>query len=74
MNALDVRSDRDKWVITIDKSLSTLEYFYGMLRRLKRQHPSQSKEINRKFAPIAEELNDRWWEENGDTYLQDIQR
>ncbi len=63
MEAVEVTSLKDRFVISLDKSVVSKEYLLNLLERLQLENLSKKANFDEKVLEISEEIKRDWWEE-----------
>lgn len=69
MEAMEIKSTKDRMIISIDKSSVDSDYIIELMERLKVEAIAKKVNFNRDILKIADEIKKKWWEENKNKFL-----
>ena len=64
MEAITIESEKDRYVISIDKQAIDKEYVYDLLKSLHTEQLAQKMNIDDSILEIGEQIKLDWWEQN----------
>jgi hypothetical protein len=70
VNAIAVKSSKDKIVITFDKTELNVEILLKFLDRLEIEEKAKKIDFSTDILKIAEEIKSKWWQENKKKFLK----
>jgi hypothetical protein len=70
MNAIAVKSSKDKIVVTFDKTESNVEILLKFLDRLEIEEKAKKIDFSKDILRIAEEIKSKWWQANKKRFLK----
>lgn len=69
MNAIEVQTSPDRYIISIDKSLMDKDILFSFLERLKLEELARKVNFDESILEIGEEINVNWWENNKSRFI-----
>ncbi len=70
MEALEIKSTKDRMIISIDKSSIDSDYIIELMERLKVETLAKKVDFNKGILKLADEIKKKWWKENKDEFLE----
>ena len=64
MNAIEVQTNSDRYIISIDKSLMDKDILFSFLERLKLEQLARKVNFDESILEIGDEINNNWWKNN----------
>lgn len=74
MDNLIIENEGDQIVLKLNKKGFDENYLISMVKRLQLESLAQKADFDSSILNIAEEINQDWWDENGEKFLKDIKR
>ena len=69
MNAIEVQTSLDRYIISIDKSLMDKDILFSFLERLKLEELARKVNFDESILEIGEEINVNWWKNNKSRFI-----
>ncbi|HAK88870.1 MAG: hypothetical protein A2X55_11625 [Nitrospirae bacterium GWB2_47_37] len=69
MEALEIKSTKDRMIISIDKSSIDSDYIIELMDRLKTETLAKKVDFSKGILKLADEIKKKWWKENKDEFL-----
>ena len=69
MNAIEVQTSLDRYIISIDKSLMDKDILFSFLERLKLEELARKVNFDESILEIGEEINVNWWKKNKSRFI-----
>ncbi|MBL8205688.1 MAG: hypothetical protein JNM09_15745 [Blastocatellia bacterium] len=70
MQAINVETTADRFLISIDKNLMTKEMLLRLLNQLRLESLAQRVDFDESVEDLGEEIKDSWWQQNKARLLQ----
>ena len=70
MQAINVETTADRFLISIDKNLVTKEMLLKLLNQLRLESLAQRVDFDESIEALGEEVKDSWWQQNKERLLQ----
>jgi len=74
MKALEIKSTRDRMIISIDKASIDSDYIIELMERLKVETLAKKVDFNKGILKLADEIKKKWWKENKKEFLMGAAR
>jgi hypothetical protein len=69
MEAVEIKSTKNRMVISIDKSSVDSDYIVELTERLRTETLAKRIDFDKKILKLAGEIKKKWWKENKDEFL-----
>lgn len=69
MRALEIKSTKDRMIISIDKSSIDSDYIVELMERLEVETLSKKIDFDKGILKLADEIKKKWWKQNKDKFL-----
>ena len=70
MEAIELKSYKNKYLISLDKSYFNKEILYNLLERLRIEYLAKKINFNKSIEDLGEEIKEEWWKKNKDKFLR----
>ncbi len=70
MEAIELKSYKNKYLISLDKSYFDKEIIYNLLERLRIEYLAKKISFNKSIEDLGEEIKEEWWKKNKDKFLR----
>ena len=70
MQAINVETTADRFLISIDKNLYTKEMLFRVLKQFQLESLAQQVDFDETIEELGEEIKDSWWQQNKERLLQ----
>ena len=70
MEAIELKSYKNKYLISLDKSYFDKEIIYNLLERLRIEYLAKKISFNKSIEDLGEEIKEEWWKKNKDKFLK----
>ena len=70
MEAIELKSYKNKYLISLDKSYFDKEILYNLLERLRIEYLAKKISFNKSIEDLGEEIKEEWWKKNKDKFLK----
>jgi hypothetical protein len=74
MDNLVIENIGDQMVLKLNKKGFDENYLISLVKRLQLESLAQKSGFNSTILSLAEQINQDWWNENGETFLKDIKK
>jgi hypothetical protein len=74
MNSLSIQTQGREMVIRLDRESFSDNYLLSLIRRLRLEELSQKADFDAKILEIADEIDQQWWDNNGEDFLNEVKR
>jgi hypothetical protein len=70
MQAINVETTADRFLISIDKNIVTKEMLLKLLNQLRLESLAQRVDLDESIEDLGEEIKASWWQQNKERLLQ----
>jgi len=70
MKNLTIQNKGNQMILKINKKGFDKNYLISLIKRLQVEELSQKADIDKNVITVAEEINQTWWNENGENFLK----
>ena len=74
MKNLIIENKGNQMILTINKKGFDENYLISLLKRLQVEELAQKSEFNEDILNVAEQINQDWWDKNGEEFLNRIKK
>ncbi|MDP2337590.1 MAG: hypothetical protein Q8N05_14320 [Bacteroidota bacterium] len=74
MDNLIIENKGDQMVLKLNKKGFDENYLISLIKRLQVESLAQKSGFNSSILSIAEQINQDWWDENGEKFLKDTKK
>jgi len=74
MENLVIENKGNQMILKLNKKGFDENYLIALVKRLQMESLSQKSGFNSSILSIAEQINQDWWNENGERFLKDIKK
>jgi len=74
MKNLVIENKGNQVILKINKKGFDENYLISLLKRLQFEELSQKSDYNSNILSIAEQINQEWWDKNGDNFLKGVKK
>lgn len=74
MKNLVIENKGNQIILKINKKGFDENYLISLLNRLQLEELAQKSEFNSDILSIAEQINQEWWDKNGDQFLKGVKK
>jgi len=74
MDNLVIENKGDQMVLKLNKKGFDENYLIALVNRLQIESLAQKSGFNSSILNISEEINQDWWNENGEEFLKEVKR
>lgn len=74
MDNLIIENKGDQMVLKLNKKGFDENYLISLIKRLQLESLAQKSGFNSSILSIAEQINQDWWDENGEKFLKDTKK
>ena len=74
MKNLIIENEGNQMILKINKNGFDENYLISLLKRLQVEELAQKSDYNSDVLSIAEEINQEWWDKNGEDFLKGVKR
>jgi hypothetical protein len=74
MENFEIENKGDQIILKLNKKGFDENYLISLVKRLQIESLAQKSGFNTKILSIAEQINQDWWNENGETFLRDVKK
>ncbi|WP_194972802.1 hypothetical protein [Aquiflexum lacus] len=72
MENLQIESTTSQIILKLNKKGFTEQFLDSLIKRLKIEDLAQKSALDDKILKIADEINQDWWDKNGEEFLKNI--
>ena len=69
-----IENKGDQMILKLNKKGFDENYLIALVKRLQMESLAQKSDYSNSIMNIAEEINQKWWNENGEEFLKDIKK
>ena len=69
MRAIEFNSNKDRFLISIDKSYIDEKVLYGLLDNIRLELLAKKVNFNKSIEDLSEEIKENWWKKNKKNFL-----
>jgi len=70
MKAIQIKSNKDKFLITLDKSYFDKETLYNFLDKLRIEYLAKRIDFDESIEDLGDEIKNDWWKRNKKKFLK----
>lgn len=74
MENLIIETNGDQMILKLNKKGFDSNYLISLVNRLQIENLAQKSGFNSGILSIAEQINQEWWNQNGDNFLKDVKK
>ena len=74
MKNLIIENEGNQMILKINKKGFDENYLFSLLKRLQLEELSQKSDYNSDILSIAEQINQDWWDKNGEDFLKGVKK
>lgn len=74
MTKSSIQYQGDELVIRLNREDFSASYLLSLIRRLQTEELAQQAGFDEKVLEIAEEIDQKWWDEHGEEFLKDVEK
>lgn len=74
MDNLVIENKGDQMVLKLNKKGFDDNYLISLVKRLQLESLAQKSGFNSSILSIAEQINQDWWDENGEKFLMEVKK
>jgi len=74
MENLIIENKGDQMILKLNKKGFDENYLISLVKRLQMESLAQKSGFNSSIMSVAEQINQEWWNENGEKFLADIKK
>ena len=74
MENLIIENKGDQMILKLNKKGFDENYLISLVKRLQMESLAQKSGFNSSIMSVAEQINQDWWNENGDKFLTDVKK
>ncbi len=74
MENLIIENKGDEMILKLNKKGFDENYLISLVKRLQMESLSKKSGFNSSIMSVAEQINQDWWNENGDKFLTDVKK
>ena len=72
MDNLIIENKGDQMILTLNKKAFDKNYLISLIKRLRLESFAQKANFDSSILNIAGQINQDWWDDNGEKFLNDI--
>ena len=69
-----IENKGDQMILKLNKKGFDVNYLIALVKRLQMESLAQKSGYSSSILNIAEEINQKWWDENGDGFLKGVKK
>jgi hypothetical protein len=74
MKNLVIENKGDQVILKINRKGFDENYLISLLKRLQIEELAQKSEFSADILDIAEQINEEWWDKNGENFLRGVKK
>lgn len=74
MKNLVIENKGSQMILKINRKGFNEDYLISLLKRLQVEELAQQSDYNVDILNIAEQINQEWWDRNGENFLKDVRK
>lgn len=74
MENLVIENKKNQLILKLNKKGFNEEYLISLVKRLQVEELAQKSKFNSDILSIAEQINQEWWNNNKDNFLNDVKK
>ncbi len=74
MENLIIENNGDQMILRLNKKGFDENYLISLVKRLQMESLAQKSGFNSEILSVAEQINQDWWNENGEAFLKDVKK
>ena len=74
MKNLEIENKGGQMILKLNKEAFDQSYLISLVNRLQVEELAQKSEFNPDILNIAEQINQDWWESNGEQFLKEVRK
>lgn len=74
MDNLVIENKGDQMVLKLNKKGFDDNYLISLVKRLQLESLAQKSGFNSSILSVAEQINQDWWDENGEMFLKNVKK
>ena len=74
MENIVIKSNKDELVLKLNRQFFNSNYLIALVKRIQMEEIAQKSEFDPAILDLANEINQSWWEKNGDDFLKDVKK
>jgi hypothetical protein len=71
MNTIEIDSQQDRYVISLDKNTINKDLLFEILERLEIEKLAQKVGFNDDILELGQEINNNWWKQNKGRFIKE---
>ena len=72
MKNIEIKNEGNQMILKLNKEGFDENYLISLVKRLQIEELAQKSEFNSDILSIAEQIDQDWWDENGEEFLKGI--
>ena len=72
MKNIEIKNEGNQMILKLNKEGFDENYLISLVKRLQIEELAQKSEFNSDILSIAEQIDQDWWDENGEEFLNGI--
>ncbi len=74
MESTIIKNRKDEMILTLKKNKFDDEYLISLVKRLQIEELAQKSNFNSDILGLADKINDEWWNQHGDKFLNGVKK
>ena len=74
MENLIIENKGDQMILKLNKKGFDENYLISLVKRLQMESLAKKSGFNSKILSVAEQINQDWWDENGEEFLKEVKK
>ncbi len=70
MQAIDIQTTDDKFLISIDKNLVDKEFLFDLIEKIRLESLIRKVDFDESIEDLGEEIKADWWKKNKDRFIK----
>lgn len=72
MKNIIIENTPDLMILKINKKAFDQDYLISLIKRLETEQMIEKADFKEEILEIADQIDQSWWDENGETFLKDV--
>lgn len=74
MKNIEIKNEGNQMILKLNKEGFDEDYLISLVKRLQIEELAKKSEFSSDILNIAEQINQDWWDENGEEFLKGIKK
>jgi len=74
MENLVIENNGDQMILKLNKKMFDNNYLISLVKRLQIENLAQKSKFNSDILSVAEQINQDWWDQKGESFLRGVKK